>query len=257
MSFWLRQGEQRFELTERDVVVGRGREADIVLKDRLVSRRHASFTLRQNEVIVEDLGSGNGVFVNGRRIQAATALRPGDIIFVGRNRLEIGMGEASSPPSVAEHRSVRPRDPESEFPSSTQRQDALDLLGAMAEHALSRGRLEQAESTLADYLTNFLSLVTSAGAAPFGNPEKAAWWALRLAETTGKASWIDYVYELYAALGRLLPDPLVDQLAKLLRRLQPGDPAALAKYIAALRAGEPELDNHDRMRLARIASLAP
>jgi predicted component of type VI protein secretion system len=62
-----------------------GREAinDIPLADPEVSRRHARITYQEGRYVLEDLGSTNGTFINGRRIANPTFLNEGDIIDVG------------------------------------------------------------------------------------------------------------------------------------------------------------------------------
>jgi Protein of unknown function (DUF3662)/FHA domain len=65
-------------------VIGRSRECDIVLQDSNVSRRHAEIRPTGGDGwTISDLGSTNGVRVNGRAINAATPLQPGDEIVVG------------------------------------------------------------------------------------------------------------------------------------------------------------------------------
>jgi Protein of unknown function (DUF3662)/Inner membrane component of T3SS, cytoplasmic domain len=65
-------------------VIGRSRECDIVLQDSNVSRRHAEIRPTGGDGwTITDLGSTNGVRVNGRAITAATPLQPGDEIAVG------------------------------------------------------------------------------------------------------------------------------------------------------------------------------
>jgi hypothetical protein len=67
--------------------LGRSRSCDIVLDDANVSRRHAEVRPRGGGWIVADLGSTNGVAVNGARIEQAHALRPGDRIELGTTAL--------------------------------------------------------------------------------------------------------------------------------------------------------------------------
>jgi hypothetical protein len=65
-------------------VIGRSRECDIVLQDSNVSRRHAEIRPTGGDGwTITDLGSTNGVKVNGRAIGSATALNAGDRIVVG------------------------------------------------------------------------------------------------------------------------------------------------------------------------------
>jgi predicted component of type VI protein secretion system len=72
---------QRFEL-EGERTIGR-EGADITLDDDQVSRAHARVSATGSTVTVEDLGSTNGTFVNGTRIEAATTLEPGDTVRIG------------------------------------------------------------------------------------------------------------------------------------------------------------------------------
>jgi transcriptional regulator with GAF, ATPase, and Fis domain len=74
----------RLELdAEGDVVLGRSSEADVQLVDGKVSRLHCRFSLRGDTLTVEDLGSHNGTFVGGARLDGPRVLRAGDEIAVG------------------------------------------------------------------------------------------------------------------------------------------------------------------------------
>ena len=70
-------------------VLGRSRDCDIVLDDVNVSRRHAEVRPSGGSWTVRDLGSTNGVKVNGRRARAHRApqsLKPGDVVEMGTSR---------------------------------------------------------------------------------------------------------------------------------------------------------------------------
>jgi Protein of unknown function (DUF3662)/Inner membrane component of T3SS, cytoplasmic domain len=73
---------RRNVLSGSRVVVGRSREADIVISDPNISRRHAELRRGDEGWQIVDLGSTNGIKVNGRRVDQQ-ALRPGDQITVG------------------------------------------------------------------------------------------------------------------------------------------------------------------------------
>lgn len=66
------------------ITIGRGAGNDIVLKELLVSRRHAEVRRTGAGYIVVDLGSSNGTFLNGRQVSRAP-LRPGDLLSIGRH----------------------------------------------------------------------------------------------------------------------------------------------------------------------------
>jgi hypothetical protein len=74
-------------LGQRGGVIGRSRDCDVVLGDDNVSRRHAEIRPSGGSWIVKDLGSTNGVKVNGRRIQGPQSLKRGDTIQLGTARL--------------------------------------------------------------------------------------------------------------------------------------------------------------------------
>jgi predicted component of type VI protein secretion system len=77
---------RRTVLSGARVVMGRSRECDVVIDDPNVSRRHAELRRQGDTWMVADLGSTNGVKVNGRRVEHAV-LKPGDEIMLGLSRL--------------------------------------------------------------------------------------------------------------------------------------------------------------------------
>lgn len=63
--------------------IGRSGENAIVLVHERVSRRHAQVEWNGDQYLLRDLGSRNGTYLNGRRIEAPAALRHGDLIGIG------------------------------------------------------------------------------------------------------------------------------------------------------------------------------
>ncbi len=82
--------QQGLELEVRDVtVLGRSDEADVLLDDPYASEFHMRLVASENGLVLHDLGSTNGTYVNGRRITAPTTMRRGDTIQVGKTVMEV------------------------------------------------------------------------------------------------------------------------------------------------------------------------
>jgi pSer/pThr/pTyr-binding forkhead associated (FHA) protein len=72
----------------QEIVIGRSSELDMVLVEEMVSRKHARIALAEGAISIEDLGSTNGTFVNGEKVQQGT-LREGDRVLIGTNILKV------------------------------------------------------------------------------------------------------------------------------------------------------------------------
>jgi len=76
--------------TKSQIVIGRGTECDLMLDDALVSRRHALVSKGKNGgILIEDLDSANGTFVNGRRIKGVVPLPADFPVYMGRHVLRL------------------------------------------------------------------------------------------------------------------------------------------------------------------------
>jgi hypothetical protein len=83
---FLVNGADRRELSGDRAVLGRSRECEIQIADPNVSRQHAELRREGAGWVIVDLGSTNGIEVNGRRVKRAT-LEPGDRIALGQTEL--------------------------------------------------------------------------------------------------------------------------------------------------------------------------
>ena len=80
----LQQGQAvPYDLTKAETVIGRLPECDIQLNSNMVSRKHAHVVLTDEGAEIEDLGSGNGTFLNGQKIAGRTPLANGDRVKFG------------------------------------------------------------------------------------------------------------------------------------------------------------------------------
>jgi hypothetical protein len=74
--------------SEKQVVIGRSSELDMVLVEDMVSRKHAKITFTAGKITIEDLGSTNGTFVNGEKVKQSR-LKEGDRILIGTSILKL------------------------------------------------------------------------------------------------------------------------------------------------------------------------
>lgn len=71
------------------LTIGRARDADLTLQDRFLSRRHARLFLDGERLLIEDLGSQNGTFVNDARVEEPVEVRPGDLVRLSASVLAV------------------------------------------------------------------------------------------------------------------------------------------------------------------------
>lgn len=70
-------------------VLGRSAQADIVIEDSYASEFHMRFVAGDEGLVLHDLGSTNGTYVNGRRVTAPQVLIKGDAVQVGKTVMEV------------------------------------------------------------------------------------------------------------------------------------------------------------------------
>jgi pSer/pThr/pTyr-binding forkhead associated (FHA) protein len=117
--------EQReFPLVSPTATVGRESINEIVFDDAEISRRHVRVTLLAGRYIIEDLGSTNGTFLNGRRIEAPAPLANGDVIDLGGSIRLTYLG----PPGAAESTVVEPSADQLGVPETVARPTPVDEL---------------------------------------------------------------------------------------------------------------------------------
>jgi DNA-binding winged helix-turn-helix (wHTH) protein len=100
--FRLVLGDREIDLPDGEHVVGRGEEASIVLDRARVSRLHARIRIQGDGASIEDLGSKNGTVHQGVRLAAPVALKDGDEIRIGSERMVFRASGREAPTATAE-----------------------------------------------------------------------------------------------------------------------------------------------------------
>lgn len=280
MSFRLRYLQHDFELPPGRFLIGRSMECQLSLDDPLVSRKHALLVVTSEHVEVHDLGSRNGVVVNGEKVDGKCKLGDGDRILIGAQELVLKapVGSASSRPrvpSVEPHgsetiTSMQPvrlgdgaiqlrtpgdNDEVAGDQTGTSKCDAFRLLGGVADKALALGRSDEAERLLSSLLKHVIDSLRGGSELDQTLIEQAGLYGARLAAGTGKAQWVNYVVELFCVARRPCSGPVIDELHVALRRVKTVDAVAFRAYVRMLRQESSAYGPADKFLLQRIEGL--
>src|SRR5580700_7702008 len=87
------QGGEFPVASDKQILIGRSSDLDMVLVEDMVSRKHARIAMQTDQIWIEDLGSTNGTFVNGEKIKRAR-LKEGDRVLIGTSILKLIAGDA-------------------------------------------------------------------------------------------------------------------------------------------------------------------
>lgn len=91
--------EEAFDL--RELTFGRVQDNDVVLPKGNISKRHARIVLRDGKLIIVDLKTTNGTFVNGKRIASPQVLKESDRIYIGDFTIEARCTDGAGAPERA------------------------------------------------------------------------------------------------------------------------------------------------------------
>ena len=118
--------QKTFDLPSSTTVIGRRHDCDLCIPLKRVSRRHCQLNKNEESVKIRDLGSQNGTFLNGERIDEAT-VKAGDYIKIGSLTFQIqidGVPEKTTPPAEAKPKLSEPEVSDLEMPEPTAEAEA-------------------------------------------------------------------------------------------------------------------------------------
>ncbi len=96
-----RSTSEALKLADGVTTVGRQDECQIRIKSSQVSRRHCELFEKKGMLLVKDLNSSNGTFVNGKKIQGQQVLEPGDELMIGQVTLRVAKVGQTPPVKAA------------------------------------------------------------------------------------------------------------------------------------------------------------
>lgn len=218
----------------------------LTLDDDLISRYHARFRVSADAISVEDLGSRNGTFVNGERIEGRRTLRHADQVRIGREIvvvLEPGQGEVEDDLDDSLRRTMGPGE-ETQFPS---------LIGQLVDKSLKQGRVKEAERyalALTSQLTNAKVKVDHPAA------QSCSKCLVGLADKTASGTWLDRLFQLYAAQGWVMQPETLSAVREALDKIPRLPAKGIRDYEESLRSLSREGEPVPARLLATIGELA-
>ena len=242
MKFVLQLGPREIELPLGRFLIGRAENAGLSLDDPLVSRHHAAIDVTDSGATLVDLESRNGLRVNGKKLKGSRPLSLGDRVSIGATDFVFAVWRPD--PAVQTMTQV-----------PTLRMNAFGLFGMLADKAIALGRWDEAERLLAPQIDHLLSDVERGKKYDPANVERAASYALKLAQVTTNAVWLSTVLRFYAGMKQLCPSSMVDELYVAAHKVKQPNVEELRAYIAVVRGAAPELSPADRFLLSRLEGL--
>ena len=281
-----------------EFAVGRSSSCNLALADGLVSRRHAVLHVGPETVVVEDLGSRNGVAVNGVRINRPRRLAHMDRVYIGSQELVLidaaklkegtketagyivcescgaisgvskrRCGECGKRLNLAGGKTlVEGSGVDSSSHAwgaeDTRTARALDVIGGIASKAIAMGRYEDAERMLLPHLETLLERALQKR--PLSDSEKddpdalfsgATNYALQLSKGLRDTKWIDWVFRIHTATGRLMSAETIEALHSLVRSTHYSKPQHLRNYLSTIQGQSSDYGASERFLVRRLEGL--
>jgi hypothetical protein len=265
--FRLRYLTNDVELFPGEFVIGRSEECQLSIDDAMISRRHVLLRVTASDVTLVDLGSRNGVTLNGTRVREDTPLRDGDRILIGKHELVLraqdSVSRRNSSVLARTLGAIDLRQLELESGRPLEGQAAKELtrvfasfgtLAKLSDKALAMGRLEEAERLVSACFSDLMTEVRKGAAVTAEQLEPFDAMAMKLAGELSKASWVEWMLEVHRSSGVMLSGAVVESLLALGPRLKHLSRSVILDYVDA--AMKQPLNPNERFRLQRLEGLA-
>lgn len=262
MLRWARLARYRLRFLDREIdlpqgefVIGRAPACQLCIDDPVVSRRHARIRVRADAATLEDMGSRNGLFLNGSPVRTPSPLARGDKIRIG----DIEMTIVSLADEVGDTQDIMapvvrmPAEDNGGVLESTQSSTGSSwLLLEVADKSLAMGRIEDAEWIVSKFAEDIDQRQRDGQRVAPETMDKTTVQALKLAVATTNADWLEWIFHLYRDVRRVLPGDAIEELHKVVRRLHYPATPALQSYVDLLREIAPQMKPADRFLLQRL-----
>jgi hypothetical protein len=295
----LRYQSTNLEMPLGEFSIGRSSSCNLALADGLVSRKHAVLHIGPEAAVVEDLGSRNGVAVNGVRINGPRQLAHMDRVYIGSQELVLIDAEklrdgaketadyvvckscgaingaakrrcgecgkrlsSTAGETLASTSSGVDSSSHAWGAEDTRTARALDVIAGIASKSIAMGRFEEAERILIPHLDTLLERALSHQ--PLSDSEKddpdalfvgATTYALQLAQGLHDTKWIDWVFRIHTASGRLMEAETIETLHSVVRSNKYSKPGYLRAYLHVIQNRAADYGASERFLVGRLEGL--
>jgi hypothetical protein len=272
---------QEFDLPHGATVIGRSLDCNLTIEDPLVSREHARIVIDETGERVEDMGSRNGVRVNGVQIKGPTPLSDGDRVRIGTQDFVFcrvdpaGKGHSKTTGvlrlcskchlpypresvSCPNCEATEPADEETlsgSFGNESQTSWSVQLLVEALERALSLGRVQDAERIVRRATAQVEELLLSGGNVDGRALAGLAMQAVATTKATNDPTWMLWVLDVYRRADRVPPLALVERLGEAANVHAGVARTALDALLAQLRLSARDASQADVTALARLEGI--
>ena len=278
--FRLRFLLQEFDLVGPEVIIGRSPECHLTIEDPLVSRQHARIQVLGEEATIEDLGSRNGVRINGRKIDGAHLLSDGDRIRLGTQELVFSavqkQGRAARPtgymrvcgacgtpyPEVAPqcphcgHTEPRDEDTISGLMVEPRRSWTFQLLGEVIERAIATGRSAEADRLMRRAAKEVDDRMSAGERLDPNQVAMITGFAVRLAGLNGDAAWVSWALRVHQRQQLMPSTEVIERLEQIDLSAHAEVREVLESFVTGYRAqadnGEPSAELAKLSRLEKL-----
>ncbi len=231
---------QEFDLPKGETIIGRSADCHVTIEDPLVSRQHAKIHIDGELATFEDLGSRNGVRINGLNVKKNAQLRDGDRIRIGTQELvfcRVGQSTISNkttgflrycahcrlpypqelaacPACGATEQTDEEETLSGQFGASSKHAWNVQLLLEVTERALSLGRREDALSMFERAQSQVEERLARGGAVFSTEISNLVVTAAHLAELSGDTALLKWSLQLHARV----PSPVTEGEVRALER---------------------------------------
>ena len=277
--FRLRFLLQEFDIVGPEVILGRSPECNITIEDPLVSRQHSRIRVDGDKAFVSDLGSRNGVRVNGRLIEGECPVKDGDRIRLGTQELVFSVvhrkarearttgymrvcGSCSTPypeqaPQCPHCGASDPQDEDtiSGLLVAPKRSWTFQLLGEVIERALSSGRSSEAERLLRRAAKEVDERQVAGELLAPDQISTITGFAIRLAGLEGRADWVSWALRVHRRQAIMPSSEVIDALEALDGEAAAAMSASVESFVAWWRDTSPDGPSGDLAGLSRLEKL--